>query len=153
MGEAERPAVFIRGATGADQRAITALIREVGINPVGLHWRRFILAEAGGRVVGTGQIKPHGDGRRELASIAVAPALQRQGLATVIIRCLQRRAGPPLYLTCASRNEGLYLRFGFRTLPRDELPPELRRIHRIVNLALRALRRDERLLVMRWDGV
>lgn len=152
MGKTGGPGTFIRRATAADQGAIRALIRAVGINPMGLHWQRFIVAEAGGRVVGSGQIKAHGDRRRELASIAVAPALQRRGIATAIIRSLQRRAGPPLYLTCASRNEGLYLRFGFRTLARDEMPPELRRTHRIVNLALRALHRGERLLVMRWDG-
>jgi N-acetylglutamate synthase-like GNAT family acetyltransferase len=152
MGQLGRPPVQIRRAVATDQRAITALIRAAGINPLSLHWRRFIVAEADGRIVGTGQIKPHRDGSRELASLAVAPERQGEGLARVIITVLQRAAGPPLYLTCADRLESFYVRFGFRTIAGDELPPDLRRAHRIVNSALRALRRPVRLLVLRWDG-
>ena len=42
-----------------------------GLNPFSLGWPRFLVAEDGGRVVGVAQIKPHGDGSRELASLAV----------------------------------------------------------------------------------
>ncbi|NTU79833.1 MAG: GNAT family N-acetyltransferase [Chloroflexales bacterium] len=152
MGGAAGPPMLIRRAAAGDQRAITAIIRAAGINPTGLHWQRFIVAEAGGRVVGTGQIKPHGDGSRELASLAVIPARQGEGIARVIICSLQRSASPPLYLTCAERLEGLYGRFGFQSLARAEMPPDLRRLHRIINGVLRVLRYPERLLVMRWDG-
>lgn len=139
---------LIRRATAADQRAIRALVWGSGINPLGLAWQRFVVAEAGGAVVGTGQIKPHRDGSRELASIAVAPARRGEGLAGAIIRALQRGAGPPLYLTCAGRMAGFYPRFGFRALAPAEMPPGLRRRHRLAG----AVAPRAGLLVMGWDG-
>ena len=43
-------------------------------------WPNFVVAEDGGTIVGIGQVKTHGDGSRELASIAVIPARQSQGI-------------------------------------------------------------------------
>src|SRR3989304_5329525 len=64
----------LRPETAADAGAIRSLIFRVGINPRGLDWRRFQVAvDPGGRLVGCGQVKPHADGSRELASIAVPP--------------------------------------------------------------------------------
>jgi hypothetical protein len=61
---AATPAVVFRPATAADQRAITAIIRQAGINPLSLKWPNFLLAvEAGaGEVVGTGQLTATGAG-------------------------------------------------------------------------------------------
>ena len=67
------PPVYLRSATAADQPAITALVRNAGINPMKLDWYRFVVADEGGRVVGTGQVKTQRDGAREVASIAVVP--------------------------------------------------------------------------------
>jgi N-acetylglutamate synthase-like GNAT family acetyltransferase len=145
-------AVFIRRARAGDQWAIVRLVLAAGINPTGLRWRRFVVAEAGGRVVGTAQLKPHRDGTLELASVAVAPPRQGEGVAGALVRALLRRARPPIYLTCASDLAGFYPRFGFRRLARAEMPRDLGRLHRLVNWALGAGRRGERLLVMRWDG-
>jgi N-acetylglutamate synthase-like GNAT family acetyltransferase len=65
----------LRRARQPDAPAIRRLIRQVGINPLGLDWRRFLIAvDAGGQLVGCGQVKPHADGSLELASIAVQPA-------------------------------------------------------------------------------
>lgn len=152
MEPSPRAPVFLRRAQADDHAAITAIIRRAGINPTGLHWARFIIAESGGRVVGTGQIKPHGDGSRELASIAVVPERQGEGIARVIIGALLAGAPPPVYLTCANHLEGFYRRFGFRTLGRPEMPPSLRRIHRVANAVLPRLRPGVSLLVMAWDG-
>jgi N-acetylglutamate synthase-like GNAT family acetyltransferase len=146
------PPALIRQATANDQGAINALVWSAGINPTGLRWRRFVVAEAGGRVVGTGQIKPHGDGSRELASIAVAPARRGEGIAGAIVRALQRRAGPPLYLTCESRLGDFYPRFGFRPLAPADMPPVLRRLHRVANLLIPVASPGRGLLVMGWDG-
>ena len=145
------PPAFIRRAAAADQAAITRLVRAARINPLGLHWARFVVAEAGGLVVGTGQIKLHPGGSRELASIAVTPGRQGEGLARAIIRALQRDAGPPLYLTCASHLGGFYPRFGFRLLHPAEMPPVFRWRHRFANLILAALNSSIRLLVMGWE--
>lgn len=141
--------IQLRPAQARDQAAIRAIIREARINPLGLDWRHFIVAEAAGQIVATGQIKPHADGSRELASIATRPAWQHQGLASAIIRRLLDGAPPPLYLMCAAHNETFYLPFGFRHIGPAEMPPYFRRYYRLVNVfAGERLR----LVIMRWDG-
>ncbi len=143
------PAVILRPARAEDQAAIRQIVREARINPTGLDWRRFVVAEDDGQIVATGQIKPHRDGSRELASIATRPAYQRRGLASALIRGLLADCAPPLYLVCAAHNAGFYPRFGFRPIPPGEMPPYFRRMHRLINLLAGA---RPRLVVMRWDG-
>ena len=60
--------MIIRPATEHDDAAIKAVIRAARINPNDLEWQRFLVVEDAGRIVGTGQIKPHADGTRELSS-------------------------------------------------------------------------------------
>src|SRR5690348_16699724 len=96
--------VGIREATEADQATIRAIIREAQLNPMNLDWPRFLVAEDGGQVVGIGQVKPHSDGSRELASIAVIPSRQRGGIGRQLIRALLAREAGPLYLVCMDHN-------------------------------------------------
>ena len=63
--------VVIRPANADDQFAITAIARAAWLNPFDLDWRRFLLAQWGQDIIGIGQVRPHKDGSRELASIAV----------------------------------------------------------------------------------
>lgn len=160
MPPSSRPApeIAFRPATAADQAAITAIIRQAGINPMGLKWPNFLLAvDAGtGAVVGTGQLKPHGDRSRELASIATVPAYRGRGIAGEIIRRLMARhaaeSRAPLYLTCRSPLRTFYAPYGFREIEPAEMPPYFRRIKRLVNF-FRALAPGEvTLSVMRWDN-
>ena len=66
-------------------------------------------------MVGMGQVKSHGDGSRELASIAVLPKRQGQHIGTAVINALlAREAGVVLHLSCRRELEGYYERFGFR---------------------------------------
>jgi len=74
--------VILRPARVDDRAAIRRIIYEARINPTSLDWRRFVVAEEDGQVVATGQIKPHRDGSRELASIATRPAYQQRGIAS-----------------------------------------------------------------------
>lgn len=151
------PGILFRPATAADQATITAFIRAAGINPMSLKWPNFLLAvdAATGEVVGTGQIKTHGDGSRELASIATKPAYQGRGIAGAIIRQLIAKdtaeSTAPLYLTCRSPMEPFYLRFGFRTLAVDEMPPYFRRIKRLANFVGRFIDLGFTPLVMQYD--
>src|SRR6202521_2197724 len=93
----------IRTATEADQPTIRRLIKEANINPMSLDWPNFVVAEEDGAIVGVGQVKAHGDGSRELASIAVVPARQGQGIGRAIIETLLARApGIVIHLTCRS---------------------------------------------------
>src|SRR5438094_625508 len=80
--------LIIRPASAGDQYAITAIVRAARINPRNLDWQRFLLAQWGQDIVGVGQVKPHADGSRELASIAVVPEWQGNG---------DRRALPPYF--------------------------------------------------------
>lgn len=123
---------FVRAATAADQKTIRAMINEAGINPLGLHWPNFLLAQHfSGAIVGVGQVKQHRDGSRELASIATAPDYQRGGVASTLIGELLRREAGVLYLYCEGRNRGFYPRFGFYEIDGRLLPPSLRTMFRV----------------------
>ncbi|MAT95882.1 MAG: hypothetical protein CL608_01845 [Anaerolineaceae bacterium] len=109
-----QPAIIYRPAQASDEAAIKALIRAVNINPMGLKWHRFLVAvDENGRLIGCGQIKPHRDGSRELASIAVQKAWRRQGIAGTIIEHLLAEQQPPVWLTCMDRLVPFYEQFGF----------------------------------------
>jgi N-acetylglutamate synthase-like GNAT family acetyltransferase len=69
----------IRRARAADQADITTLVREARLNPRGLHWSRFLVADDDGRIVGVAQLRLHSDGARELASLVVKPEYRGQG--------------------------------------------------------------------------
>ncbi len=121
----------LRKATDKDASSIRTLIYRVGINPFSLDWRRFLVAvDEEDRLIGSGQIKPHGDGTRELASIAVQPEWQGHGIGREIIERLLAENPLPLYLTCRARMAPYYEKFGFRVLRIEEMPPYFRRIYR-----------------------
>ena len=141
----------IRPAIATDQKTIEHIIHDAGINPMSLDWRRFVIAEDSGETLGIGQIKEHGDGSRELASIAVIPSRRGQGIGSEIIRALLAQEQGALYLTCREQLEAYYARFGFRRVPRDEMPPYFRRIIRVVNI-FAPIMRGVRIIVMERDG-
>ncbi|MBL8058801.1 MAG: GNAT family N-acetyltransferase [Anaerolineales bacterium] len=149
--------ISFRPAAAADQAVITAIIREVGINPLSLKWPNFLLAvdAATGAVAGTGQIKTHGDGSRELASIATRPAYRGRGIAGAIIRRLiaqdAAESTAPLYLTCVSTMGPFYEPFGFRAISAAEMPRFFRRLQGFVSFMEHFVRRDVTLLVMRRE--
>ena len=144
---------YLTPALEADSPAIKALIHEVGINPFSLDWRRFRVAKAvdGGQLIGCGQLKPHGDGSVELASIAVVPAWRRQGVASAVIQKLMAEGPRPLYLTCLSHNGPFYEKFGFHTVTGDDLPGYFRRLSRVAGLFGVFRMTQEKMLVMRLD--
>ena len=145
--------MIIRPATAADQKTITAIIRAVQINPMDLKWQNFVLAVDGadGAIVGTAQIKQHGDGSHELASIATLPSYRGRGIASQLIHHLLAQHPDTLYLTCIDTMGRFYKPFGFRTITAKELPPYFRRLLRVA-ATFRFLSDDgHRLLVMRRD--
>jgi N-acetylglutamate synthase-like GNAT family acetyltransferase len=96
-----------------------------------------------------GQVKSHDDGSRELASIAVIPECQRQGIASEIIRALLANEQGDLYLVCRDELESFYARFGFYRIDAKEMPPYFRTIIRVVNIFTRMAGR--RGIVMKRD--
>ncbi len=141
-----------RQATQADETAVKALIKEVGINPMGIHWQHFLLVvDEEDHLVGCGQIKPHKDGSRELASIAVQREWRNQGVAKRIITQLMAEEERPLWLMCRSPLALFYAPFGFVEV-RDlaEMPPYFRRVARFVRALTWVARKEPRLAVMVW---
>jgi N-acetylglutamate synthase-like GNAT family acetyltransferase len=128
VGSEGSATVVIRPATEADQAEIKRIVRSSNINPFSLRWPRFLVAEDQGRIVGVGQVKQHGDGSRELASIAGIPEYRHKGIATAVVNALLARESGVLYLTCRRQMEPFYNRFGFVTAGREEVSPYFRRI-------------------------
>jgi N-acetylglutamate synthase-like GNAT family acetyltransferase len=140
--------VRLRPAAERDQAAIRRIVRAARINPSDLEWPRFLIAEEAGAIVGVGQVKPHRDGTRELASIAVIPDRQGQGIGGAIVNALiAREHGEVLHLTCRSQLQGYYERFGFARLEPPEYPPHFRRRLPLLNAFLRPF--GIRIIVMR----
>ena len=140
----------IRDASQADQETIRRLIKEARINRMSLNWPNFVVAEDGGAIVGIGQVKTHGDGSRELASIAVIPARKSQGIGGAIIKTLLAREQGVVHLTCRSQLQGYYERFGFRRLDSAEFPLYFRRLLPIINVVVRLF--GTQILVMRREA-
>jgi N-acetylglutamate synthase-like GNAT family acetyltransferase len=142
MGDNRQPSVVggremtIRPANEADFPSIRRLVRELGLNPMGIEWQHFLIAvDDVGMLIGMGQIKTHKDGSRELASIGVVPEHRGEGIARLIIEKLLSQEKGTLYLTCRSHNGPLYEKFGFRSLTDpQEMPAYFRRIYRLVHL-------------------
>lgn len=119
--------IVIRPAQRSDQSTIRTLVWAARLYPFHLRWPHFIVAEYDKRcLVGAGQIRPYRDGCRELASLVVSPAFQKQGIASKIIRALLGREGAPIYLMCLEHMEQFYVQFGFRYVAAEEAPLSLR---------------------------
>lgn len=141
--------VTLRSAVRADDATIKKIVRAANINPMDLNWQRFIVAEEDGQIIGTGQIKPHNDGSRELASIAVVPERQGQEIGSRIIRALIERESGVLYLMCREKLGTYYPRFGFYAVADGQMPPYFRRIARAARIFSKIM--GVKLLVMKRD--
>jgi len=131
---------------------IRSLIHEARINPVGLNWRRFLLAVTpDGKVVGCAQIKPHYDGSSEFASLAVDPPHRGRGTARNLIEQLLKTSPHPIYLTCRSGLGPFYVRFGFRVADQNDLPPYFRRLKRLADIFLHGKHGEALLIMCRYD--
>jgi N-acetylglutamate synthase-like GNAT family acetyltransferase len=134
-------AFALRWADEDDLPAIERLVWESRLNRLGIEWQRFIVAEDGGRIVGMGQVKVHGDGSRELASIATVADRRGEGIATAVIAALLSAQVGDVYLTCRAHNERFYERFGFRRVTETHgVSPYFARLARLFNAAAPLLR-------------
>jgi N-acetylglutamate synthase-like GNAT family acetyltransferase len=125
----------LRPAIAEDFPAIKRLINVVQINPTGLDWHRFVIAvDERGRMIGCGQLKPHGKDVIELASIAVEPSEQRRGVARAVIEYLIIQAPRPLYLTCLTSMGVFYEKWGFKAVELGEMPTYFRRLVQLINV-------------------
>ena len=129
---------------------IKELIHLVGINPMDLDWKRFVVAvDDQDEMIGCGQLKPHGKDTLELASLAVYPEHQRKGVASALIHYLLKDSPRPLYLMCESSLGAFYEKFDFREIQYEEMPRYFQRVSKLAGLVTTLARREERLLVMK----
>ncbi len=140
----------LRQADSTDAGTIRQIISQARINPTGLAWQRFILAvDQQGKTIACGQLKPHGDGTLELASIAVIPEWRGKGVARAVIEHLLEKHPGRLYLTCRAELGPMYQKFGFEVVNPAEMPSYFKRLSGIVNLWTRLTHQADKLLVMR----
>jgi amino-acid N-acetyltransferase len=140
----------IRPARETEAAQIRDLIYQVGINPTGLDWKRFVVAvNDSDEMIGCGQLKPHGKDVLELGSIAVYPEHQGKGVARAIIEHLLKDSPRPLYLMCQSSMGPLYEKFGFHAISYDEMPRYFQRISKLAGLVTTLANREEHLLIMK----
>ena len=143
-------AFTLRPAKSADFPVIKNLVRNARINPTGLRWPRFVIAENyAGEVVGCVQIKPHRGGAFELASLVVAENYQGQGVARSLVAHLTANHEGDLYLMCRSSLGEFYEKLGFIPVSEPKMPPYFRRISRLTSLIEFLQKEGETLLVMR----
>jgi N-acetylglutamate synthase-like GNAT family acetyltransferase len=143
----------IRPATKRDRAAIKGIIRATRLNPFGLDWRRFLVAEEEGRVVGVGQVKTHRDGSRELASLAVIRGRRGKGIGGELVRALQQREAGPLHLMCRPGLESYYQRLGFHRLEEQDMPPLLRLWYHLMRFLTPVVPAEWQAVIMRWEGI
>lgn len=115
----------IRPARREEAATIRSLIRAERLDPMNVHWENFLVAEASGRIIGIGQIKPY-PGARELGSLVVAADQRQTGVGGALIKALIAREDGPLYLFCLAFREPYYSKFGFRTVTANDLPRALK---------------------------
>ena len=146
-------AITIRPAQRAEQALLVSMIRAGRLNPLGLDWRRFLVAEQQpGHVVGCIQRKDHAGEVRELASLYVQPRWRQKGIASALVNELMKRTAPPLWLTCRERLTGFYEHFGFEVVELPaEMPGYFRAAWRLFRILRFVLAGRDGLAVMRYE--
>lgn len=126
--------LVIRPAAPSDQPRIHVLVRRERLNPIGLDWTRFLVAEDERGIVGAVQLRRHADGARELGSLVVAPAARGQGIATRLIDTLLAPQRDRVLMITDGAHAGHFRRWGFQPIDAREAPRSVRFNHRMGRL-------------------
>ena len=122
--------ISLRDASASDWTAVEALLTANKLPTDGAreHLSTYLLAISNGEVVGCAGAEVYGD-IALLRSVAVGPALHRQGIGQLLVsRLIQeaaRRRIRKLYLLTVTAAE-YFARFGFERQPIDQTPAALR---------------------------
>jgi N-acetylglutamate synthase-like GNAT family acetyltransferase len=119
-------ALTIRRATERDELAITSLVRSEHLNPIGLDWRRFVIAVDAAGVAGAVQLRRHPDDARELGSLVVRPDARGRGIAARLIDALLATAGARVLMITGAAFAAHYARWGFRRIEPARAPRTVR---------------------------
>lgn len=156
MPEPKSSSIIIRQATEADQPLIISLIRGAHLNPRNLQWRRFLVAEDNGKIVGLRQVKVHKGGTREVASGLVIPGYRRRQISARLMHEILARERGPLYLLVDEKWAHYYEQFGFQRAAPNGLPPDFAREYRLAKVITTILSlfapHKVRIIPMKRDG-
>ncbi len=121
--------IEFNGAREQDVPAIKELLTTNSLPTAGVddHWKTFIVAREGSRVIGCGGAETH-QFVALIRSVAVAEDRRRTGIGRQIVRQLLDRLASrgvrQFYLLTTSAEEYFHKR-GFKTIDRDEIHPQL----------------------------
>jgi N-acetylglutamate synthase-like GNAT family acetyltransferase len=113
----------LRRGIAQDTLTLAGLIAKEGMNPFLGDPRTFIVYETSdGRVVGCGNVRGS-----ELASLVVATAYRRQGIASSIVKeLLKENSGRDLFLLTLDTSAPFYGQFGFHICDDSEISAGMR---------------------------
>jgi N-acetylglutamate synthase-like GNAT family acetyltransferase len=114
--------VLVRPAVAGDQEPILALTRGERVNPMGLHWPSFFVAERNGTLIGAVQMRLHRDGARELGTLVVSPQARNQGIAARLISGLLSRSRGHVFMVTGRKHAAHYARWGFAPIKPSQAP-------------------------------
>lgn len=124
--DAFAPAVVVRKARLQEDKAIRALVLSERMRPIDLKPENFLVAVKDDEIIGTVQMRRHGDGTRELGSLVVAAAFRRQGIAVQLIGELLKDERQSVYAIAARTHWTLYARWGFERVTGRSVPKSIR---------------------------
>lgn len=121
--------IVIAPATEADVATIKQILTDASLPTEGVddHWKTFIVAREGDRIVGCGGSEAY-QFAALLRSIAVVPEYRSHGLGRRIVRqLLDRLASRGLreFYLLTTTAEAYFKKRGFKTIDRDEIHPQL----------------------------
>lgn len=125
---------IIRRALAADEPAIQSLVHSERLNPHHLYFRNFVVAVAGGELIGASQIRRHRDRSLELGSIVVARPWRGRGVSAALIDRLLDDEQGTVHAITRQRHAHHYARWGFTPVSACEAPAAIRRNYRIGSL-------------------
>lgn len=89
--------------------------------------REFTVAEENGRLVGAGSLHIIWEDLGEIRALAVDPDYTRQGIGRALVKAFLAEARelelPRVF--ALTYQEGFFLKCGFRTIPKEELPQKV----------------------------
>lgn len=121
--------ITIAAATAADLEPIKELLLAAGLPTAGVddHWKTFIVAREGGKLVACGGAEAY-QFAALIRSVAVRPEHRSKGLGRRIVRqLLDRLASRGLreFYILTTTAEEYFRKRGFKTIDRDEVHPQL----------------------------
>jgi len=121
--------VRIAPAVAADVGEIKKLLEtnELTLAGVDEHWKTFVVARDGGRLVGCGGSETYANAAL-IRSVAVAPEYRGHGFGRQIVRQLLDRlssCGIREFYLLTTTAQGYFTKRGFKKCDRDEVNPQL----------------------------